>query len=206
MFNSPALNMVRVAIDNRYYVKYNWLRTIKLLLPDPQHELRPTSGWAKSVWPHPQEIKKSSRKSRNLYWNPIEISKSWQNPEILKSQAKSWNLARNPEIFLEIQRFRNLIRIFGECPTPRSHHCHYLVLLLVELLDYGRGMSLLQFFKPSSHRAKLPDPRGPLSWAVPSSSESTQSMQQLREQSKKKKMTTSKGKPEEATMRSFHLN
>ena len=33
---------------------------------------------------------------------------------------KSRNLQRNPEIFREIQRFRNLVRFFGECRTPRS--------------------------------------------------------------------------------------
>ena len=47
------------------------------------------------------------------------LLKSWNLAEISKSLLKSWNLRWNPEIHIEIPRFRNLVRFPEKWRTPR---------------------------------------------------------------------------------------
>ena len=96
------------------------------------------SSLALNLRPRDYELKilKSILKSRNLVWN-LEILS-----EISKSLMKSWEIQKSLEKSEEIQRFRNLVRYFGECWTPRPHppppytHIHTLEHEQLKLHSY----------------------------------------------------------------------
>ena len=72
--------------------------------------------WNTQIRAKSRNPKRIRTKSRNPNRNPDETQKSAWNPEI---QAKSRNPKWNPEIQVTSGGFRNLVRCFSPCRTPR---------------------------------------------------------------------------------------